>query len=141
MLRVSEPPAFSRTSSFCSEMTPACTKDDTTKTKDDRVSPSPADSGAKFVPFEPNSKKKNKRKGMGQKKGGVYLVVLSDKVELLVGLLQEEDDVGQDDDRHQLDLAAGVVQIGHALEPAEPHPQNVPSTLNVKPKRKRNKRT
>ena len=80
---------------------------------------------------------------MGQKKGGVYLVVLSDKVELLVGLLQEEDDVGQDDDRHQLDLAAGVVQIGHALEPAEPHPQNVPSTLNVKPKRKRkrNKRT
>ncbi len=48
---------------------------------------------------------------------GFHLVVLSDEVELLVGLLQKEDDVRKDDHRHQLDFTPGVVQVGDALKP------------------------
>lgn len=45
------------------------------------------------------------------------LVVLRDKVELLVGFLQEEDDIGQDDDRHQLNFTPSVIQVSDSFEP------------------------
>lgn len=38
-------------------------------------------------------------------------------MELLVGFLQEEDDVGQNNNRHQLNFSSGVIQISHTFEP------------------------
>ena len=49
---------------------------------------------------------------------GAYLVVLGDEMEFLVRFLEEEDDVGEDDHRHQLHFAPGVIQVGHSFEPA-----------------------
>lgn len=46
-----------------------------------------------------------------------HFVVLSDEMELLVGFLQEEDDVGQNNNRHQLNFSSGVIQISHTFEP------------------------
>lgn len=48
---------------------------------------------------------------------GTDLVVLSDEMEFLIGFLQEEDDIGQNDNRHQLDFASGVVQISYTFKP------------------------
>ena len=43
-------------------------------------------------------------------------------MEFLVRLLQEEDDIGEDDHRHQLHFASGVVQIGYTFKPNKKSP-------------------
>ena len=45
-----------------------------------------------------------------------YFVVLCDEMEFLVGFLKEENDVREDDNRHQLDFTPGVIQVGHTFE-------------------------
>ena len=56
-------------------------------------------------------------------------------MEFLVRLLQEEDDIGEDDHRHQLHFASGVVQIGYTFKPNKESPIQLPLSNTFIPKK------